>query len=535
VAYGEALNEPATPESQPAQPYLPLRHLARTLTVGQVFAVACGGLVVVAVVGIVAGVLALHSLSSARALTVSRIDPASNAALTLGNGLIDEETGVRGYVITGKLEFLAPYTAGLAREHQSLATLEQLTRTSPLTQARNDITLVRAKAEIWRTRYALPTIGLRHRSSSTTLTAVQADAGKALFDEVRHSVSRLNAAISDAGAHARRNLSHAATTVEVVFGLFAALLLASAAALALALRRGVSEPLALLGRQVRIVARGKFSATVEGQGPRDVAALAADVDSMRRRILHELEALRMANEHLDVQKRELARSNTELEQFAYVASHDLQEPIRKVASFTQLLQRRYGGQLDERADEYIAFAVDGAKRMQTLINDLLAFSRVGRIQDEHAVVNLGESLSDALAGLSTLIEESGATINAGELPSVRGEPALLSLVFQNLVGNALKFRGERRPVVSIRANRDGENWRVSVADNGIGIDPQYAERIFVIFQRLHSKERYEGTGIGLAMCRKIVEYHGGRIWLDREVQEGTTLHFTLPAATQRSE
>jgi signal transduction histidine kinase len=519
----------------PAQPHLPIRQLARRLTVGQFFAVACTGLVIVAISGIVAGELALHSLSRARALTISRIDPAATTALTLGNALIDEETGVRGYVIAGKAEFLEPYTEGRQREKRYIAKLYALTREDSLSDARSDIARVRGSAEAWQELYAEPTIALRRRTSSATLTAVRTDAGKTLFDNLRKSVSRLVKTLNAAGTRARANLRHAATTVEIVFAVFAALLLASAALLALALRRGISEPLALLGRQARIVSRGKFSATIEGQGPRDVAELAADVDSMRRRILRELEALRAANESLDVQKRELARSNTELEQFAYVASHDLQEPIRKVASFTQLLQRRYGGQLDERADEYIAFAVDGAKRMQTLINDLLAFSRVGRIQDEQSVVNLGESLSDALAGLSTLIEESQATINADELPTVRGEPALLSLVFQNLVGNALKFRGEHRPVVSIRARRDGEDWLVSIADNGIGIDPQYAERIFVIFQRLHSKERYEGTGIGLAMCRKIIEYHGGRIWLDREVGEGTTLHFTLPAAKERDE
>ncbi len=523
-----------TPGSEPAQPHLPVLRLAGRVTVGQFFALVCGALILLASLGVLAGQIALHNLSEARSLTVTRIDPASTTALTLGNALVNEETGVRGYVITGKLEFLQPYIAGLRREREAFATLQRLTHKGSLADARSDVALVRSAASAWQARYARPTIALRHRSSQATPNAVRSDAGKALFDDVRHSVSRLNRALNVAGRHARANLSHAATAVEIVFAVFAVLLLASAAALALALRRGVSEPLALLGRQVRTVARGKFSASIEGQGPRDVAELAADVDSMRRRILRELEALRAANESLDVQKRELARSNAELEQFAYVASHDLQEPIRKVASFTQLLQRRYGGQLDERADEYIAYAVDGAKRMQTLINDLLAFSRVGRIQDEHAVVNLGESLSDALAGLSALIEESGASINAGELPAVRGEPALLSLVFQNLVGNALKFRGEQRPVVSIRARRQDDDWLVSISDNGIGIDPQYAERIFVIFQRLHAKERYEGTGIGLAMCRKIIEYHGGRIWLEQDAGQGATFNFTLPAAEERA-
>ncbi len=520
------------PGGSPAQPHLPIRHLARRVTVGQVFGLACGALTVLAIAGIVAGQLALDNLSTARSLTIDKVDPAARTALSLGNALVNEETGVRGYVINGQPAFLAPYYEGRKREREDYAMLEALTRRGELADAHKDIALVAQAAGTWRTHYALPTI-LRRRIGPTSETAVQADAGKALFDDVRTSVRRLNRALTATGVRARTSLSHSARTLQIFFATFAALLLISAAALAVALRRGVSRPLASLGREVRMVARGKFSTTIEGKGPRDVAELAADVDSMRRRILHELEALRMANEHLDVQKRELARSNAELEQFAYVASHDLQEPIRKVASFTQLLQRRYGGQLDERADEYIAFAVDGAKRMQTLINDLLAFSRVGRIRDEHSAINLGESLSDALAGLATLIEESGASINAEELPTVQGEPALLSLVFQNLIGNALKFRGERRPVVSIRARRREQEWLVSVSDNGIGIDPQYAERIFVIFQRLHTKESYEGTGIGLAMCRKIIEYHGGRIWLDQGSDQGATFNFTLPAAEER--
>jgi signal transduction histidine kinase len=537
VADGEYVNQSSAtveqPENRGHSSDFPIRRWAQRLTVGQFFAFVCAGLMLLAVVGIVAGELALSNLSQTRSLAIYEIDPASASALDLANALVNEETGVRGYVITGHAQFLDPYNQGRAHEQAAYATLQRLTRQHSLAEARGDVALVRDRAEAWRMQYALATIA-RRRTGPTNAIAVQTDAGKALFDALRNSLSRLDQALSSASVHARANLSHAATTVEVVFAVFAALLLASAALLTITLRRGVSEPIALLGRQARTVARGQFSATIDGQGPRDVAELATDMDTMRQRIVRELEALRLANEHLDIQSRELTRSNTELEQFAYVASHDLQEPIRKVASFTQLLQRRYGGQLDERADEYIAFAVDGAKRMQVLINDLLAFSRVGRIADEQSVVNLGESLSQALAGLSTLIEETGATINAGELPSVRGEPALLSLVFQNLVGNALKFRGAQRPLVSIRAQRQGDDWLVSCSDNGIGIDPQYAERIFVIFQRLHPKEHYEGTGIGLAMCRKIIEYHHGRIWLDQETSQGTTLHFTLPAAQEKT-
>jgi len=205
--------------------------------------------------------------------------------------------------------------------------------------------------------------------------------------------------------------------------------------------------------------------------------------------------------------------------------------LRKVASFCQALQRRYQGQLDERADQYIEFAVDGASRMQTLINDLLAFSRVGRSGREHELLESSELVADARRSLAEVIEETGATIDAGELPVVRGDRTLLVSLFQNLIANAVKFHADDPPAVRIEARRAADDdgyWEFSCADNGIGIDAEYAERIFVIFQRLHAKEAYPGTGIGLAMCRKIVEYHGGLIWLDADHAPGTCFRFTLP-------
>jgi light-regulated signal transduction histidine kinase (bacteriophytochrome) len=206
-----------------------------------------------------------------------------------------------------------------------------------------------------------------------------------------------------------------------------------------------------------------------------------------------------------------------------------------VASFCQLLQQRYGGQLDERADQYIGFAVDGARRMQDLINDLLSFSRVGRLERPHTRVDCNALVTRVRADLATVLEEAEAEVRAQDLPAVDGDATLLQLVFQNLIGNAVKFRGEAAPVVTIDAARDGEMWRFRCADNGIGIDPEYAERIFVIFQRLHPRSAYEGTGIGLAMCRKIVEYHGGRMWLDTDGKQpgpGAAFCFTLPATVE---
>jgi light-regulated signal transduction histidine kinase (bacteriophytochrome) len=276
------------------------------------------------------------------------------------------------------------------------------------------------------------------------------------------------------------------------------------------------------------VADGDFEHEVTARGPREVTNLAADVNTMRERILDELSATKRANAILQDHTTELQRSNSELEQFAYVASHDLQEPLRKVASFSQLLQRRYAGQLDARADQYIEFAVDGAKRMQALINDLLAYSRVGRSDREPALVASDAALTQARANLAEQIEETGATIETGHLPLVLAELPLLIAVFQNLLSNALKFSGGKPPRVVITVRREEPFWLYSFSDNGIGIDPEYAERIFVIFQRLHERNAYAGTGIGLAMTRKIIENFGGRIWLDTAFTSGTRFCFTLP-------
>jgi PAS domain S-box-containing protein len=227
---------------------------------------------------------------------------------------------------------------------------------------------------------------------------------------------------------------------------------------------------------------------------------------------------------------ELRRSNAELEQFAYVASHDLQEPLRMVVSYSELLAQRYQGQLDARADKYIFYAVDGARRMQRLVADLLAYSRVGSQGKPLQPVASEAVLQRVLTVLRAQILKAGATVQAQPLPLVLADEGQLGQLFQNLIGNAIKFRGEAPPQILVDARRERDRWVFSVKDNGIGIDPQYAERIFQMFQRLHERGKYEGSGIGLAIVKRIVERHGGQIWVESARGAGTTFFFTLPAA-----
>jgi light-regulated signal transduction histidine kinase (bacteriophytochrome) len=315
-------------------------------------------------------------------------------------------------------------------------------------------------------------------------------------------------------------------------GRFVGAFFVTAILLAVVVRRAVTRPLAALAAACRRITAGNFSEQISPHGPRDIRAIANDVENMRQRIVDELDASRAAREALDEQAVELQRSNTELEQFAYVASHDLQEPLRKVASFCQLLEKRYGDKLDERGAEYIGYAVDGAKRMQVLINDLLTFSRVGRINALQTEVDLGSALDAALANLTTTIDETGVEIvrPQGQLPQVPGDPTLLAMLWQNLIGNAVKFRREGvAPKIVIDCEARDDEWLLSVSDNGIGIAEEFVGKVFVIFQRLHGRDAYAGTGIGLALCKKIVEHHGGTIWIDTSYTDGTRFRFTMPA------
>lgn len=250
--------------------------------------------------------------------------------------------------------------------------------------------------------------------------------------------------------------------------------------------------------------------------------------------IRDISARKKAEAHLQAEAQlgqkvaELKRSNEELAQFAYIASHDLQEPLRMVASYTQLLAKRYKGKLDSDADEFIAFAVDGASRMQRLIQELLAYSRVGTSKLDSVEISTEFVLEQVLLNLSAAIQASGALVTHDPLPSVLGDETQLIQLFQNLVGNGIKYHGAEAPQIHLSAAKNGQNsWTFSVKDNGLGIDPQYFERIFGMFQRLHTREEFAGTGIGLAICKRIVERHGGKIWVESQRGEGSTFRFAL--------
>ncbi|MDT0165534.1 ATP-binding protein [Actinotalea sp. AC32] len=458
--------------------------------------------------------------------------------------LVDAETAVRGYALTGDEVTLEPYVRlveGDGHQPSDVAGIdveellvERFGDDYPPLAAREEAGIA---ARRWYEEFAAPVIEQVRAEGPDSVSTQEVEAGRLMFDDVRVSaeeyLEQIRADRQDAVAefHGWRDAVAAAMAVLAV----AAVVVGSL--LWVLLRRWITDPLDRLAADARRVADGDLDHVVVPVGSAEVEQVAADVEAMRSRLallVADATAARAeverSHEQLQEQAEDLRRSNRDLEQFAYVASHDLQEPLRKVASFTQLLAKRYEGQLDERADQYIAFAVDGAKRMQRLINDLLSFSRVGRIGGELSEVDMGAVLDRVTGLVDEVVESTGATVEGVDLPTVRGEEPLLVQLVQNLVVNALKFRHpDRAPHVRITAERVEDRWRFACSDNGIGIDPQYAERVFVIFQRLHPKDVYEGTGIGLALCKKIVEYHGGHIWIDTDASEGTTIRWELPA------
>ena len=487
------------------------------------------GLVMTVVV--VAGAVAVVRLGRDRSAVIGRLDPANLLVSQLLTAYVDQETGIRGYVLTKGPLFLQPYQQGQANANAATAGLARLLPS----RSRAGELLARAQlaAAAWETQFAHPAL-VATRSGDDRYATDQAQArGKSLLDGFRSDVTALQADLGREQAAAKHRLAVSADVLVGVLIAAAAILALTALVIWRSLRRRVIMPLSAVGEDARMVAGGELSHEVRITGPPEIAELASGVEAMRERILADVDAERESQRQLTELNADLARSNQDLEQFAYVASHDLQEPLRKVTSFCQLLQQRYAGQLDERADQYIEFAVDGAKRMQVLITDLLVFSRIGRTTEHFEPVSLQACLDLAERNLAERIDETGADVEViGDLPTVNGDRALLISLFQNLLGNAIKFHSNVPPVVGVSARQQDGDWVVTVEDNGIGIEPRFADKIFVIFQRLHGREAYGGTGIGLAICKKIVEFHGGSIWLDVAYHPGARFLFTLPVLTE---
>ncbi|MZF54317.1 HAMP domain-containing protein [Streptomyces sp. SID5594] len=492
-----------------------------------------GGFVVVVCGCLVAGGLVLARMSDHTTDLVDRIQPARSVSFQLQNALLDQETGVRGFALTGDDSFLEPYEAGKAAERDRLTRARQLVGGQK--QFAEDLDAIETAARQWRENKAEPLLKMvREQGPSVDGASAQLQSSKADFDALRRAYGAQQTHLSEARDTVRAELNDSRTTRDQVLFALVAVLVLTVVALSVLLHRVVGVPLNRLRAASERVRSGAFAQRIEAKGPSDVQAVASAVEDMRRRLVDELDGAQGRETLLAEQTEELRRSNSELEQFAYVASHDLQEPLRKVASFCQLLEKRYGKELDDRGKQYIAFAVDGAKRMQVLINDLLTFSRVGRVHDGRQPVDLDRALDRALGNLTLAVEESGAVIERPrELPELLGDGTALTMVWQNLIGNAVKFRREDVECrIIVDCVREDDDWHLSVSDNGIGIAPEFADKVFVIFQRLHARDEYEGTGIGLALCRKIIEFHGGRIWLEGEPGEGTRIHFTLPAAPE---
>lgn len=530
-------------------------------------------------------------------------------------GSTDElQSGARGFLLTGKRDYLQPYQAGIGAANSSIKTIRELTIDNPLQQQN----LERLQSSFNRLLAGTQReVVAREAAAGNTTPPNLGIQDKENMDQVRFDIATLKAhethLLDQRDAQAKASASHTLTSFAVILALAVVLLaffyafirhdFAARRRADKALResdkkiRGVMDgaPDALLitgpdgkiqmvnsqaeqlfsyprdaftGQSLDALLVARLEAPVAGesgdapsrlakdQALRDLRSLGARFDGIRkdgttfpvdlkRSPVHVgdeellISAVRdrteqqRAEEAMQKFSLDLARSNAELERFAYVASHDLQEPLRMVSSYTQLLAKRYKGKLDANADEFIAYAVDGASRMQKLINDLLALSRVGTQAKPFEPVPTGAILSRVLSDMRPTIEGAAATVAVPDtLPTVLADATQIGQLFQNLIGNALKFRGTEAPRVDIsaRPEDDGRLWRFAFRDNGIGIEPQYFERIFVIFQRLHSKESYPGTGIGLAICKKIVERHGGHMWVESTPGAGATFLFTLPAA-----
>lgn len=407
----------------------------------------------------------------------------------------DAETGQRGYLLTGQTSYLEPYNSAVKAIKPQIEELKQLAGADPDQQQQLTVLepLIDQKmAEL------KETVDLRkNKGFNAAAPVVLTHRGQQLMDQIRKTIYQMQEEKNEQLQTWLKARDEAAFRGQLTFSAGIVLNLFAFYLVYRAIKREVTER-----RQAE-------------------ASLRQLHEELETKVQKRTAELKEANTNL-------LYSNRELEQFAYVASHDLQEPLRAVNSYAQLLARKYQGNLDAKADKYIGYIVEGATRMQQLINDLLEFSRVGTRGKELNLTACEAVLSQVLENLQVAMQENQARVTHDPLPTVMGDEIQLMQLLQNLISNAIKFRREEPPCVHISAVSRENEWVFAVGDNGIGMESEYFDRIFTIFQRLHSRAEYPGTGIGLAVCKKIVERHGGRIWVESELGVGTTFYFTLP-------
>ncbi|OWL95787.1 histidine kinase [Deinococcus indicus] len=440
------------------------------------------------------------------------------------------ENGERGYVITGDPAFLAPYREGEAAFRAAALALHDLSVTD---LQRTNLARVRRAVQRWQETAARPEIAARSDSLAQAAQLVRQGKGRDLLNEARDimAVMRTNESgrLSAATAASQATLTTVRTLTVGGLLLSLTLLLLTAYRVTRTITRSLND----LNAGAGAIAAGQYQRRTPVMPVQELAQLGGQFDRMAAAVQDREQALRESAEALRASNTHLERSNRELEQFAYVASHDLQEPLRTIGSYTELLARRYQGQLDERADQYIAFTTSATQRMKTLIQDLLAYSRVRNAPRATQPVDTAALVREITADLERQILDAQAQVTARDLPVIPSNPDLMRHILQNLIGNALKFRDPTRPArVQISADRTRhagqDSWVFHVQDNGIGIAPEYHERIFGVFQRLHGMDEYPGSGIGLAVTRSAAEQLGGQLWLDSEPGRGSTFHLALP-------
>ncbi|WP_135228828.1 sensor histidine kinase [Deinococcus fonticola] len=466
----------------------------------------------------------------------NRLVTDSQARLTLLRHMVTDlsnmENGERGFVITGQAAFLKPYTQGRLDFQGHVA--EYRPRIISERQRRH-LTRLLNEVELWQREAAEPEMAARRESLERAVQLVSGGQGLAhtvrakqvLADMISFENTRLTGAVADSRAALNRLRL---LPLGVLCGL---LLLAWAGRQVLRL---LARYVGALTENTRRIASGEYGRRIEPLRVRELDELGGQVHQMAAAVAEreqQLQAQRAALEQVNLNLQQvnqnLQRSNGELERFAYVASHDLQEPLRTIGSYTELLARRYSGQLDERADTYVEFIMSATHRLKNLIQDLLVFSRVQRSTRTATAVDLNTLLGEVRQELQTRLAEVQGELHVRPLPTVTANRELLHHVFLNLLGNALKFRDEARaPLVGVRAERGDDAWVFHVQDNGIGIEEKYHERIFEAFRRLHHASQYGGSGIGLSVTRSAVEQHGGRIWVNSAPGAGATFSFTLP-------